>query len=255
LTEEHARSGGVMVVTGGSQGIGAAVARLAAARGYAVALSYRTGRHRAEQVVAEIGAAGGRAIAVQADSADEAATVALFAAADAAFGAVTALVNNAGITGPVQRLDSADSAMLDAVMGTNINGVFFATREAIKRMATDLGGPGGAIVNVSSRASGLGGGGEWVHYAASKGAVDSFTIGAARELAPRGIRVNAVNPGLIDTEIHAKAGLNDRLERLGPGVPMGRAGTADEVAKVILWLLSDEASYVTGALLPVSGGR
>ncbi len=244
-----------MVVTGGSQGIGAAVARLAAARGYAVALSYRTGRRPAEQVVAEIVAAGGRAIAVQADSADEAANVALFAAADAAFGRVTALVNNAGITGPVQRLDSANAAMLNDVMGTNINGVFLATREAIKRMATDLGGAGGAIVNVSSRASGLGGGGEWVHYAASKGAVDSFTIGAARELAPRGIRVNAVNPGLIDTEIHAKAGLNDRLERLGPGVPMGRAGTADEVAKVILWLLSDEASYVTGALLPVSGGR
>ena len=141
-------------------------------------------------------------------------------------------------------------------MGTNINGVFFATREAVcAAWRPDLGGAGGAIVNVSSRAAGLGGAGEWVHYAASKGAVDSFTIGAARELAPRGIRVNAVVPGLIDTEIHAKAGLNDRLERMGPSVPMGRAGTADEVARVILWLLSEEASYVTGALLPVSGGR
>jgi NAD(P)-dependent dehydrogenase (short-subunit alcohol dehydrogenase family) len=246
---------GVMIVTGGSQGIGAAVAVLAAARGYAVALSYRTGRRPAEEVVARIAAAGGRAIAVQADSADEAATIALFEAAEAAFGPVTALVNNAGITGPVKRLDEVETEMLDSVMQTNINGVFLATREAVKRMATDRGGAGGAIVTVSSRAAGLGGAGEWVHYAASKGAVDSFTTGAARELAPRGIRVNAVAPGLIDTPIHAKAGMNDRLERMAPGVPIGRAGTADEVAKVILWLLSDEASYVTGALVPVSGGR
>jgi NAD(P)-dependent dehydrogenase (short-subunit alcohol dehydrogenase family) len=245
----------MLIVTGGSQGIGAAVAKLAAARGMAVALSYRSGRRPAEQVVAEIAEAGGRAIALQADSADEAATVALFEQAEAALGKVTALVNNAGITGALRRLDEVDGPLLDSVMGTNINGVFFATREAVRRMATDRGGQGGAIVNVSSRAAGLGGAGEWVHYAASKGAVDSFTIGAARELAPRGIRVNAVVPGLIDTEIHAKAGLNDRLERMGPAVPMGRAGTAEEVAKVILWLLSDEASYVTGALLPVSGGR
>ncbi len=245
----------MLIVTGGSQGIGAAVARLAAARGMPVALSYRSGRRPAEQVVADIEAAGGRAIAIQADSADEAATVALFKTAEAAFGPVTALVNNAGITGPVTRLDDVDTALLDGVMSTNIHGVFLATREAVRRMATDKGGKGGAIVNVSSRAAGLGGGGEWVHYAASKGAVDSFTIGASRELAPRGIRVNAVVPGLIDTEIHAKAGLNDRLERMAPGVPMGRAGSAEEVAKVILWLLSDEASYVTGALVPVSGGR
>jgi NAD(P)-dependent dehydrogenase (short-subunit alcohol dehydrogenase family) len=245
----------MLIVTGGSQGIGAAVARLAAARGMPVALSYRSGRRPAEQVVADIEAAGGRAIAIQADSADEAATVALFEAAEAALGPVTALVNNAGITGPVKRLEDVDTALLDSVMSTNINGVFLATREAVRRMATDKGGKGGAIVNVSSRAAGLGGGGEWVHYAASKGAVDSFTIGASRELAPRGIRVNAVVPGLIDTEIHAKAGLNDRLERMAPGVPMGRAGSAEEVAKVILWLLSDEASYVTGALVPVSGGR
>jgi NAD(P)-dependent dehydrogenase (short-subunit alcohol dehydrogenase family) len=247
--------GGVLVVTGGSQGIGAATARLAASRGYAVALSYRTGQGPAMRVVAEIEKYGGRAIAVQADSADDAATVALFDETEAAFGPVTALVNNAGITGPVKRLEDVESAMLVSVMGTNINGVFLATREAVRRMATDRGGKGGSIVNVSSRASGLGGGGEWVHYGASKGAVDTFTIGAARELAMRGIRVNAVNPGLIDTEIHAKAGMNDRLERLAPSVPMGRAGTADEVARVILFLLSDEASYVTGALVPVSGGR
>ena len=244
-----------MVVTGGSQGIGAAVARLAATRGYGVALSYRSGRDRASRVVADIEAAGGRALAVQADSADEAATCALFAQAESAFGRIAALVNNAGITGPITRLDEVEASMLNEVMGTNINGVILATREAVRRMATDLGGSGGAIVNVSSRASSIGGAGEWVHYAASKGAVDTFTIGAARELAPRGIRVNAVNPGLIDTEIHAKAGQPGRVERMAPGIPMGRAGTALEVARVILWLLSDEASYVTGALVPVGGGR
>lgn len=246
---------GVLVVTGGSQGIGAAVARLAAARGYDVALSYRSGRAPAEALVAEIERTGGRAIAVEADSADEHATVAFFAAVDAAFGPVTALVNNAGVTGPAQTLDHANAAMLDEVMSINVGGLFIATREAIKRMATDLGGAGGAIVNVSSRASALGGAGVWVHYAASKGAVDTLTIGAAIELAPRGIRVNAVNPGLIDTAIHAKAGLHDRMSTMAPTVPMGRAGTAEEVAKVVLWLVSDEASYVTGALVPVGGGR
>lgn len=245
----------VLVVTGGSTGIGASVARIAAARGYAVALSYRSSRVPAEAVVEDIVSTGGRALAFHADSADEAATVALFEAADRAFGPVTALVNNAGITGGVATLDKVTNSLLTEVMGVNINGVFLATREAVRRMATDLGGQGGAIVNVSSRASGLGGGGEWVHYGASKGAVDTFTIGAARELAPRGIRVNAVNPGLIDTDIHAKAGMPDRVARMNAMIPMGRAGTADEVAKVILWLLSDEAAYVTGAMVPVSGGR
>jgi NAD(P)-dependent dehydrogenase (short-subunit alcohol dehydrogenase family) len=245
----------VLVVTGGSQGIGAAVARLAAARGWAVGLSYNRGARAADAVVAEIRAAGGTAIAVQADSADEHAVKHFFATVDAQLGPLTALANNAGITGPVAKLDTVDSRILDDVMGINVRGAFIALREAVLRMATDLGGKGGAIVNVSSRASGLGGGGEWVHYAASKGAVDTLTIGAAKELAGRGIRVNAVNPGLIDTEIHAKAGMNDRLERMGPTVPLGRAGTAEEVAKVILWLLSEEASYVTGALIPVSGGR
>ena len=245
----------VLVVTGGSQGIGAAVARLAAARGWAVGLSYNRGARAADTVVADIRAAGGTAIAVQADSADEHAVKHFFATVDAQLGPLTALANNAGITGPVAKLDTVDSRILDDVMGINVRGAFIALREAVLRMATDLGGKGGAIVNVSSRASGLGGGGEWVHYAASKGAVDTLTIGAAKELAGRGIRVNAVNPGLIDTEIHAKAGMNDRLERMGPTVPLGRAGTAEEVAKVILWLLSEEASYVTGALIPVSGGR
>ncbi|MCW3474295.1 SDR family oxidoreductase [Limobrevibacterium gyesilva] len=245
----------VLVVTGGSQGIGAAVARLAAARGYAVALSYRRGKAQADAVVADIVKSGGQAIAVQADAADEQATEALFAAVDRALGPVTALVNNAGITGPARTLEDVTGEMLTDVMGINVNGCFLALREAARRMATDRGGAGGAIVNVSSRASELGGPNEWVHYAASKGAVDSFTIGAAKELAPRGIRVNAVNPGLIDTEIHAKAGMPDRTERFKAVIPMGRAGSAEEVAKVILWLLSDEASYVTGALVPVGGGR
>jgi NAD(P)-dependent dehydrogenase (short-subunit alcohol dehydrogenase family) len=246
---------GVLVVTGGAQGIGAAVARLAATRGYAVALSYRGSPEKAQTVVAEIEAAGGRAIAVQANAADEAATVALFAEVDRRLGRVTALVNNAGITGPVARLDAVSGAMLDEVMRINVQGCFLALREATLRMATDLGGAGGAVVNISSRASELGGGGEWVHYAASKGAVDTLTIGASRELAPRGIRVNAVNPGLIDTEIHTRAGMPDRVERFRSMIPMGRAGTAEEVAKVVLFLLSDDASYVTGALVPVGGGR
>jgi NAD(P)-dependent dehydrogenase (short-subunit alcohol dehydrogenase family) len=245
----------VLVVTGGSQGIGEAVARLAASRGYAVALSYRSGAAQAQAVVAAITEAGGTAIAVQADSADEAATEALFAMVDRELGPVTALVNNAGITGPICKLDEVSGAMLSEVMGINVTGCFLALREAVRRMATDKGGAGGAIVNVSSRAAAIGGANEWVHYAASKGAIDTFTIGASRELAPRGIRVNAVNPGLIDTEIHAKAGVPERVERMRSMIPMGRAGTAEEVAKVILWLLSDEASYVTGALVPVGGGR
>ncbi len=245
----------VMVVTGGSSGIGAATARLGAARGYAVALSYRDSRVAAEALVAEIAAAGGAAMAVQADAADEAATADFFAAVDQALGPVTALVNNAGITGPIATLDQVEAAMLDRLLATNVTGCFLALKQAIRRMATDLGGPGGAVVNVSSRAAGLGGANDWVHYAASKGAVDSFTIGAARELAPRGIRVNAVSPGLIDTDIHAKAGRPGRAQQMAPNIPMQRAGTAEEVAKVILWLLSDEAAYVTGALVPVSGGR
>lgn len=245
----------VLVITGGGAGIGAATARLGAARGYAVALSYRGGREAAEAVVAEITAGGGSAMAMRADAGDEAATSDFFAAVDHRLGRVMALVNNAGITGPVSTLDQIDAAVLDRVLATNVTGCFLALKQAIRRMATDLGGPGGAVVNVSSRAAGLGGPNEWVHYAASKGAVDSFTIGAAKELAPRGIRVNAVCPGLIDTDIHAKAGLPDRMARMAPSVPMQRAGTAEEVAKVILWLLSDEAAYVTGALVPVSGGR
>lgn len=245
----------ILVVTGGSTGIGAAVARTAAARGYAVALSYRTSAAPAEQLVADIRAAGGRAFAMRADSASVADTAAFFAAVDRQFGPLTALVNNAGITGPMSRIEDLDPAALDEVLAINVRGCFLALREAIPRMATDLGGAGGAVVNVSSRASEIGGAVEWVHYAASKGAVDTLTVGASRELAPRGIRVNAVNPGLIDTEIHAKAGMPDRAERFRPMIPMGRAGSAEEVADVILWLLSDQSSYVTGALVPIGGGR
>ncbi|MBV9782618.1 MAG: SDR family oxidoreductase [Acidisphaera sp.] len=245
----------VLIVTGGSQGIGAEIARLAASRGYAVCLSYGHAAEPAQALVGEIEAAGGRAIAVKADAGNEDDVVRLFRQAESALGPISALVNNAGITGPFATVDRITSEIIDEVMGVNVRGVFLATREAVLRMATDLGGAGGAIVNVSSRASGLGGAGEWVHYAASKGAVDTLTLGAARELAPRGIRVNAVNPGLIDTPLHAKAGAPDRVVRLSAGVPLGRPGTAAEVATVVLWLLSDEASYVTGALLPVSGGR
>ena len=245
----------ILLVTGGSQGIGAATARLAAARGYRVALTYQRAADLAERVLADIRAAGGIAIAVRAEMAEEASIVELFRTVDRELGPVDAVVNNAGITGPTRTIDKITTEILDEVLGVNVRGAFLVIREATIRMATDLGGKGGAIVNVSSRASTLGGGGEWIHYGASKGAVDTLTIGASRELAARGIRVNAVNPGLIETDLHAKAGLPDRVQRLLGGVPMGRAGTAEECARVILWLLSEEASYVSGALVPISGGR
>ncbi len=245
----------VLVVTGASAGIGAATALLAAERGWDVAISYKANAAGAEKVVAGIRAAGRRAFAMRADAADEAETVAFFARVDHELGPLDGLVNNAGITGPAQRIEDVTGAMLTEVFAINITGMFLATREAIKRMAKDRGGKGGVIVNVSSRAAEIGGGGTWVHYAASKGAVDSTTIGAARELAPPGIRVNAVAPGPIETEIHAKAGVGDRLAQLAAVVPMGRAGTVDEVARAILFLLSEESSYIAGAVLPIGGGR
>ncbi|MBN8874626.1 MAG: SDR family oxidoreductase [Rhodospirillales bacterium] len=246
---------GVMIVTGGSQGIGAAVARLAGARGYAVALTYQSNAALADAVVADITAGGGRAIAIQAEMAEEAAILRVFDQVDRALGRLTALVNNAGTPGPTGRLDTVTAEVLDRVLAINVRAPFLTTREAIARMATDRGGAGGAIVNVSSRASELGGAGEWVHYAATKGALDSLTVGAAKELALRGIRVNAVSPGLIETDLHARAGLPDRIARMQGGVPMGRAGSAAEVAEAVLWLLSDQASYITGSIIPVSGGR
>lgn len=245
----------VMIVTGGSQGIGAAVARLAAARGYAVALTYQSNKALADAVVAGIAADGGQALAVQAEMADEASILALFRTVDETLGRVAVLVNNAGGPGPTCKLDDITGAILDQVLAVNVRAPFLLIREAAARMATDRGGPGGSIVNVSSRASQLGGAGEWVHYAASKGALDSLTTGASKELAPRGIRVNAVSPGLIETDLHARAGLPHRLTTLVSGVPMGRTGSAEEVAEAVLWLASDAASYVSGAILPISGAR
>jgi NAD(P)-dependent dehydrogenase (short-subunit alcohol dehydrogenase family) len=268
----------VMIVTGGSQGIGEAVVRLAAARGYAVALTYQSNQAMADAVAADIVAAGGKAIAVRAEMADEAAILALYRQVDATLGPVTALVNNAGTPGPMGKIDSVTTQTLDTVLAVNVRAPFLMIREAVARMATDgrgprgggardggprdggprdgaVGGAGGAIVNISSRAAELGGAGEWIHYAASKGALDSLTIGAAKELAARGIRVNAVSPGLIQTDLHARAGLPDRLTRLVGGVPMGRVGSTDEVATSVLWLLSPEASYITGVIVPISGGR
>ncbi len=245
----------VMIVTGGSQGIGAAVARMGAARGYRVALTYQSNRALADAVVQDIQTAGGQAMAIQAEMADEASILALFRTVDAAYGPVTVLVNNAGGPGPTRKLDDVTGEILDQVLAVNVRAPFLTIREAAARMATDKGGKGGAIVNVSSRAAELGGAGEWVHYAASKGALDSLTIGASRELAARGIRVNAVSPGLIETDLHARAGLPDRLTRLVAGVPMGRTGSAEEVAAAVLWLASDAASYISGAIVPISGAR
>ena len=245
----------VMIVTGASQGIGAAIARLAGRRGWRVALTYRGNQAMAEAVVADIAAGGGQALAIQAAMEDEAAIVDLFRAVDRAFGRLDVLVNNAGTTGPTAKIDAITGAILDEVLAVNVRGPFLAIREAVARMATDRGGAGGSVVNISSRAAEFGGAGEWVHYAASKGAMETLTLGAARELGPRGIRVNAVSPGLIETDLHARAGLPDRLARLVAGVPMGRVGSPEEVAEAVLWLASDAASYVSGAIVPVSGAR
>lgn len=245
----------VLLVTGGSRGIGAAVARQAGREGYDVAVNYRSGRDEAAAVVRDVEAAGGRALALQADTARPAEVAAMFEAVDAAFGPLTHLFNNAGITGPVRRLAELEAGDLERVMATNVNGVFLVAQAAVRRMSTAAGGAGGAIVNMSSRAGQLGGGGEWLHYAASKGAVDTFTIGLAREVGGEGIRVNAVAPGLIDTRIHARAGAPERVERLLPGVPLGRVGSPEEVAETVMWLFSERASYVSGAIVPVAGAR
>ena len=244
-----------LVITGGSRGIGAATARLAARRGYDVCFNYRAKREAADKVVAAIEQSGGRALAVQGNVAEEADVVGLFDAAEQAFGKIRGLVNNAGIVGPSSPAADVPLAALRELFEVNVLGAFLAAREAVRRMSTARGGAGGSIVNLSSMAAFLGGAGEFVHYAASKGAIETLTIGLSREVAREGIRVNAVAPGLIDTEIHASAGMPDRVEKLGPMVPMGRGGTADEVAEAILWLLSDASSYVSGTTLRVSGGR
>ena len=245
----------VAVVTGGSRGIGAATAGLAAARGYAVCVNYLVNAGAADAVVASIRSAGGTAAAVQGDVGVEADVVRLFATCDRELGRVTALVNNAGILETQMRVEAMDAGRLQRVLTANVIGSFLCAREAVRRMSTRHGGAGGAIVNVSSGASRLGSPGEYVDYAASKGAIDSFTVGLAQEVAQEGIRVNAVRPGFIYTGIHASGGEPDRVDRVKAFVPMRRGGTADEVAHAVLWLLSDEASFTTGAVIDVTGGR
>ena len=245
----------VLLVTGGSRGIGAAVSVAAAQHGWAVAVNYASNKEAAEAVVATIREAGGEAIAIPGDVGKPEDIKSIFATIDAHFGHLDGLVNNAGIVGVIQRLDEMTPERIDRMFRINVTGSMLVAAEAVRRMSTRHGGKGGVIVNVSSLAATLGGGGQYVDYAASKGAIDTFTVGLAREVAAEGIRVNAVRPGIIDTDIHAAAGLPDRARDIAPQLPMKRAGTADEVADSILYLLGPHASYITGALLDVSGGR
>ena len=245
---------GVMLITGGGRGIGAATARLAAQRGYAVCVNYLRNRDAAEKLVGEIEKSGGRAKAVAGDVAREADVMRMFDEAQK-LGTLAALVNNAGVLERQTRLDDMDAARFERVFATNITGAFLCAREAVRRMSTRHGGKGGAIVNVSSMASRLGSPGEYVDYAASKGAIDALTIGLAKEVAAEGIRVNAVRPGVIYTEIHASGGEPGRVDRVKSAVPMQRGGQPEEVARAILWLASSEASYSTGTFIDVSGGR
>jgi NAD(P)-dependent dehydrogenase (short-subunit alcohol dehydrogenase family) len=245
----------VMLITGASRGIGAATARLAAARGYAVAVNYRASKKAAEALVDAIAAAGGRAISIQGDVAVESDVKRLFETVDSELGRLAVLVNNAGILETRMRLDEMTPERWRRVLATNVVGSFLCAREAVRRMSTRHGGSGGAIVNVGSAASRLGSPNEFIDYAASKGAVDAMTTGLAKEVAREKIRVNVVRPGLIRTDIHASSGQPDRVERLQDAVPIGRAGEPEEVAEAILWLASDQASYVTGAFIDVSAGR
>lgn len=245
----------VVLITGGSRGIGAACALLAARQGWAVAVNYTSNSLAADEVVRQIRQAGGQAITVQADVADEAQVLAMFEKVDAKLGRLDGLINNAGVVDTTTRIDAMTLERLRRMFEINVFGSFLCAREAVKRMSTRYGGAGGAIVNVSSAAARLGAPGQYVDYAAAKGAIDTFTIGLAKEVAAEGIRVNAVRPGIIDTEIHASGGLPDRARDLAPQVPMQRAGTAEEVAESIVWLLGDNAGYTTAALLDVAGGR
>lgn len=245
----------VVLITGASRGIGRATALALASIGWAVGINYTRRMEAAQQTAADVEAAGGQALLLQADVADERAVSAMFDALAVRFGYIDALVNNAGIVAASMPLADMDAARLARMFEVNVLGAYLCAREAARRMSTDRGGRGGAIVNVSSAASRLGSPNEYVDYAGSKGAVDTMTIGLAKELGPRGVRVNAVRPGLIETEIHASGGRPERASVLGAQTPLGRAGHADEVAAAIVWLLNEQASYVNGALLDVSGGR
>lgn len=245
----------LVLITGGSRGIGAATALLAVRQGYAVAVNYAANDQAANEVVRQIHEIGGQAVALQADVAKEAQVLAMFERIDAELGPLRALVNNAGVVDQPTRIDAITLARLQRMFEINVFGSFLCAREAVRRMSTRHGGAGGSIVNVSSAAARLGAPGQYVDYAAAKGAIDTFTIGLAREVAAEGIRVNAVRPGLIETEIHASGGLPNRAWDLAPQVPMLRPGSAEEVAESIVWLLGDKASYITGTLLDVTGGR
>jgi len=246
---------GTLIVTGASRGIGAAVARLAGARGWAVAVNFSTGEKEAQNVVAEVIANGGQAIAIRADISREADIVRMFETAERELGPIKGLVNNAAITGGFARVENVSAEAIEKVLAVNVTGSILCAREAVRRVSTKRGGMGGVIVNISSRAAQTGSPGEWVYYAASKGAIDSFTVGLAREVATEGIRVNAVAPGLVETGLHAANGEPGRLQRLMPSIPMQRAGQPNEVAEGVVWLLSPAASYTTGAILPIGGGR
>ena len=245
----------MLIVTGAGRGIGAATSILAAARGYHVGVNYRSNADAARKVVSCIKNEGGTAVAIQADVAEEDQVIAMFKSVEQQLGRITALVNNAGILESQMRLDQMDGARIDRVFATNVRGSFLCAREAVRTMSSKHGGAGGSIVNVSSAASRLGSPDEYIDYAASKGAIDSMTIGLSKEVAQEGIRVNAVRPGVIDTEIHASGGEPNRLERVSKTVPMLRGGSADEVAEAIIWLLSAQASYCTGTFIDITGGR
>ena len=246
---------GILIVTGGGRGIGAATARLAAERGFDVCVNYRDDAEAAAEVVKSVEAQGRRALVVQADVSREDEVARLFETVDRELGPVTALVNNAGVAGQIDRLADAPAARIQRIVDTNVYGVIWPCREAVRRMSTRLGGAGGAIVNLSSGAATIGSPGQYVWYAAAKGAVDSFTLGLSKEVAGEGIRVNAVAPGFVKTRIHADSGMPNRIEEDAPKVPIARAAEPEEIAEPILWLLSDAASYTTGAILRVAGGR
>jgi len=245
----------VVLITGASRGIGRAAARLAGRRGWSVGVNYAGDAEAARASVAEVEAAGGRALAIQGDVSVEAEVIAMFDAAQDAFGPLDGFVNNAGVLGPSMPLAEMDADRMRRIFDVNVFGAYLCAREAARRLSRNRGGRGCAIVNVSSAAARLGSPNEYVDYAGSKGAIDTLTIGLAKELGPEGVRVNAIRPGLIETDIHASGGRPDRAATLGATTPIGRAGTAEEVAEAIVWLLDDASSYVTGALLDVAGGR